>query len=336
MTEVDTCRKRTKERQGRGYRRATTIVGQREGLHFPRQSHRHLYFLRRSFTLPSPSLLIPTLSPCSLSLLDRLKSLFHFPRPGQRGEGSLRLDRPDTPSLLADLQTPSVLQAGPTVKPIMASCTSNLLVQSSVTAERFGYCMNGNYIIMLRITGGVNNLTVLPKPVPEKYRKCGSSVNPLALSISHGRNAMESPEPPSLALCRYATCNIHDWPGRRERRGLEGKGRGERGVRPTDRWFPLWSDAQTSNQLSLDPSLPSTEMSKIASKFFTTATNHRRLSRPFPSTGQSGRTENGFRADLILMLKLKPHDSGMDGWLHPSVLPSHSQTYPRLIADVMN
>ena len=32
----------------------------------------------------------------------------------------------------------------------------------------------------------------------------------------------------------------------------------------------------------------------------------------------------------------KPHHSGMDGWLHPSVLPSHSQTYPRLIADVMN
>ena len=124
----------------------------RPGPHFPRQSHRHLYFSRRSFTLRSPSLLILTLSPCSLSLLDRLKSLFHFPRPGQRGgRGSLRLDRPDNPSLLADLQTPSVLQARPTVKPIMASCTSNLLAQSSVSAERFGYCMNGNYITLLRL-----------------------------------------------------------------------------------------------------------------------------------------------------------------------------------------
>ena len=113
----------------------------------------------------------------------------------------------------------------------------------------------------------------------------------------------------------------------------------ERGARerPTDRWFPLWSDAQTSNELSLDPSLPSTNMSKMASKFFTMATN-RGLSRPFPSTG---RTENGFGTDLILMsqakrVSSKPHHSGMDGWLHPSVLPSHSQTYPRLIADVMN
>ena len=154
----------------------------------------------------------------------------------------------------------------------------------------------------------MSNSTVLPKPVPEKCRKCGSSVNPLALSISHGRNAMESPEPPSLALCRYATCNIHDWPG-----GERGALKEREGKRPTDRWFPSWSDAQTSNQLSLDPSLPSTEMSKMASKFFTMARN-RRLLRPFPSTG---RTENGFGADLILMLK--PHHSGMDGWLVASL-----------------
>ena len=144
--------------------------------------------------------------------------------------------------------------------------------------------------------------------------------DPLALSISHGRNAMESPEPPSLALCRYATCNIHDWPGRRERRSLEGKGRGERGVRPTDRWFPSWSDAQTSNQLSLDPSLPSTEMSKIASKFFTMATN-RRLSRPFSS---SGRTENGFgrrsHTDVTSKKGLVVEAASFwDGWLVASL-----------------
>ena len=125
----------------------------------------------------------------------------------------------------------------------------------------------------------------------------------------------------SLALCRYATCNIHDWPGKRERRGLEGKGsRGRGGVRPTDRWFPSWSDAQTSNQLSLDPSLPSTEMSKIASKFFTMATN-RRLSRPFSS---SGRTENEFWGRYHIDVTSKKGlvveaASFWDGWLVASL-----------------
>ena len=158
---------------------------------------------------------------------------------------------------------------------------------------------------------------------------------PRPISISHGRNAMESPEPPSLSVDMPHAIFMTGQGGGKGGALKEREG-GECG-RQTD-GFPR---GQMHKRRTNSPSIPHSHRPKCR-KSHPSFSQWQRIvvcrGHFLPVDAQ----KMNFGADIILMSQAKrvssskPHHSGMDGWLHPSVLPSHSQTYPRLIADVMN